>query len=78
MKMTKILITCLVATFLCACSSNAVPLSYNPSLKASAANANTKPVIAPVETVVDRRGHDANWLGAIRGGFGNPIKTLTT
>ncbi len=28
--------------------------------------------------VVDQRGHGATWLGAIRGGFGNPLKTLET
>ena len=28
--------------------------------------------------VEDERGHGTNWLGAIRGGFGNPVKTLET
>lgn len=28
--------------------------------------------------VEDERGHGNNWLGAIRGGFGNPLKTLET
>jgi hypothetical protein len=29
-----------------------------------------------VGTFVDQRGEPANWLGSIRGGFGNPLKTL--
>jgi len=29
-----------------------------------------------VGTFVDARGEPANWLGAIRGGFGNPLKNL--
>lgn len=28
--------------------------------------------------VTDSRRHGANWLGAIRGGFGNPLQTLET
>ncbi|WP_285672283.1 hypothetical protein [Paralimibaculum aggregatum] len=29
-------------------------------------------------SLADTRGHGAHWLGAIRGGLGNPLKTLET
>lgn len=32
-------------------------------------------VLAPI---TDSRGHGPNWLGAIRGGYGNPLKVLVT
>jgi hypothetical protein len=35
------------------------------------------PVIA-IGAFTDQRKHDPKWLGAIRGGFGNPLKTLET
>jgi hypothetical protein len=38
--------------------------------------ASAGPVV--VGTFVDERGEPANWLGAIRGGFGNPLKVLET
>lgn len=31
-----------------------------------------------IVAVSDNRKHGANWLGAIRGGYGNPLKTLET
>ncbi|WP_426415231.1 hypothetical protein [Aestuariirhabdus sp. LZHN29] len=39
--------------------------------------AGAEPVINRVE-VMDERGTDPHWLGAIRGGFGNRLKTLRT
>jgi hypothetical protein len=35
------------------------------------------PVMA-VGQFTDHRGHGSHWLGAIRGGFGNPLKTIET
>lgn len=29
-------------------------------------------------TVIDQRNNGSNWIGAIRGGYGNPLKTLKT
>jgi len=36
-----------------------------------------EPAVA-LGTITDGREHDANWLGAIRGGYGNPLKVLIT
>lgn len=66
--------------FLClilvsACSTNKVHLNYvSPNIVSSdGANAAISSVI-----VQDSRGTAADWLGAIRGGFGNRLKTLLT
>jgi len=49
--------------------------SWNaPSATPNKAAASARPV--NVGTFVDARGEPANWLGAIRGGFGNPLKNL--
>ena len=77
MKQIKNLTACMIALLLCACSTNAVNLTYDPSLKGTTALAAGKPVVA-MGAVSDERKNDPNWLGAIRGGFGNPLKTLTT
>jgi hypothetical protein len=62
-------------TLSAACTStNAVSLTY-------AAPAGLQRVqaagIATVN-VTDQRGNDPKWIGAIRGGYGNPLKVLTT
>jgi uncharacterized lipoprotein YajG len=55
------------------CSTNNVSLDYKPSTKIV--------LIAQAKTVtlgpfVDQRGETATWFGAIRGGYGNPLKKL--
>lgn len=63
----------LAATLLGGCGTTAVGLKYAPPATLS------KPAAAApasVGTFVDQRGEPANWLGAIRGGFGNPLKNL--
>jgi uncharacterized lipoprotein YajG len=57
-----------------ACSTTPVQLSYN---SAALSPGQAAPIVA-VGDVVDNRDHDPKWLGAIRGGYGNPIKTLET
>lgn len=59
-----------------ACSTTQTSLPYD----ASRATGIGTPAKAKVEitSVADNRKHGANWLGAIRGGYGNPIKTLET
>jgi hypothetical protein len=60
---------------LAACSDNTVPLTYAPTI---AVIPTGPPNVAGV-SVVDQRGEDdPTWLGAIRGGFGNPMKVLHT
>lgn len=59
---------------LSACSTTPVDLSYAPSATPSKA---AKPAVEAV-VATDQRKQDAKWLGAIRGGMGNPLKTLET
>ena len=58
-----------------ACSTTRVSLPY----AAGAGGTPTAPTASPMVSVgsfSDRRGTDPHWLGAIRGGFGNPLKTI--
>lgn len=56
-----------------ACSTHSVALAYKPATP-------PKPVRGDVRIAVgdftDNRGEPATWLGAIRGGYGNPLKTI--
>lgn len=66
----------LISFPLVACGTTAVTLKYDPAnVQQAAASAQQSIAIA---SVTDKRKHDPNWLGAIRGGFGNPLKTLET
>ena len=56
------------------CSTTPVSLSYNPALAKQAA---IMPVVE-VNSVMDQREDTSNRIGAIRGGFGNPLKKLET
>ena len=57
------------------CSTHLVSLSYDvPEI--GVARSAAAPVT--VEPFRDKRGTDPDWLGAIRGGYGNPIKKLRT
>lgn len=57
------------------CTTSQVELPY-----AGKGTSETTPQQAVVNVGVftDQRKHAANWLGAIRGGYGNPLKTLET
>ncbi len=59
-----------------ACSTTQTSLPYDAS-RAVKVGAPAKAKVEIV-SVTDNRKHDANWLGAIRGGYGNPLKTLVT
>ena len=62
----------LVAAFVIAGCSNTLPLHYVATEQASQAPATVSAV-----QVIDKRGEpDPTWYGAIRGGYGNPLKTL--
>ena len=62
---------------LAGCSTHIAKLDYQPA---------ASPVTAPVQSAAtltvgrfnDMRGTRSDWLGAIRGGFGNPLKRLYT
>jgi hypothetical protein len=65
-----------IATLSLACSTHTVGLAYK-------AEAGARPVVAPSARVAvgdfaDNRHEPSHWIGAIRGGYGNPLKTLET
>ena len=58
------------------CSTHIESVKYQPTdLVPTSASGE---ISAVVGTFADDRGTDANWLGAIRGGYGNPLKKLYT
>ena len=72
--MFKPILALLLAATLSACGTTSVGLKYAapPTLVKTSA---TAPSLL-VGTFTDKRGEPANWLGAIRGGFGNALKNL--
>jgi uncharacterized lipoprotein YajG len=74
MKSLKILAVLALTALSAACSTTAVPLTYQPSDQA--ATAAKGPAVVSVVSVIDNRKVDPKWLGAIRGGYGNALKTL--
>ena len=71
--MKKLIITSSLI-LLAACSTTQVPLTYTPG---PTAHTQGKP-LAVVGEVKDSRKYTGTALGAIRGGFGNALKTLQT
>ncbi len=63
----------LLCLTLIGCSTTQVQMQHESYTGEKASN----PIIA-VGQFSDSRKHEANWLGAIRGGYGNPLKTLET
>jgi uncharacterized lipoprotein YajG len=69
---------CSVAGFLClgllgGCSTSSVGLTYKPTTAIVPLVSDTS---ISVGSFADNRGESATWFGAIRGGFGSPIKVL--
>jgi uncharacterized lipoprotein YajG len=56
------------------CVTRDVGLKYATNATATPASV-TAPAVS-AGSFVDQRGEEPTWLGAIRGGYGNPIKTL--
>jgi len=72
---SRFLLFLLIFTVCSGCSSHMMPIKYEPSSKSTKSNV---PENIHVGNVVDSRGTPSNWLGAIRGGYGNPLKKLYT
>ena len=75
--MKSICMACLlgVLSTLFGCSTTTTNLRYEP-VDPIKVQPGAKPVAA-VGTITDlRKGEDPHWFGAIRGGFGNPLKKL--
>jgi len=64
----------LLASELVACPTTRVGTNYRPPAEMAAAPSSQADVV--VGRFSDDRGEPANWLGAIRGGYGNPLKKL--
>jgi hypothetical protein len=72
---SKLLLYMFIVIVLAGCSSHMMAVKYEP-LSQPAVSSATENVY--VRNVVDSRGTPSNWLGAIRGGYGNPLKKLYT
>jgi uncharacterized lipoprotein YajG len=67
----------LLIGLLAACGTTQSPMAYAPTVPVSAAPA--RPLVAVVQPVANQRragSDDPRWIGTIRGGYGNPVKTL--
>lgn len=63
-----------------ACSTTPVSMPYSPSVAVQPLSG-ARPAVSVSERVVNERTRgreDPNWVGAIRGGYGNPLKVLTS
>lgn len=68
-----------VLGLLAACGATQATMPYAPTVPVQAAAA--RPVVAVSDRVADERRagrEDPNWIGTIRGGYGNPLKQLTS
>ena len=70
----KILVSVLYLLFISGCSTHMTTVEYEGNGENAAVGT---PSVGQV-VVSDNRGTDGNWLGAIRGGYGNRLKTLRT
>lgn len=58
-----------------ACSTTAVTLPYAPTAAVQPA---ARPTVAAISVTDAREERNPTWIGAIRGGYGNPLKNVTT
>lgn len=72
-KKLTVFSTLVAAILLGGCTTTRVSLDYTPNSQPTALQ--SRP-FATVGRFADYRGEPANWLGAIRGGYGNPLKNL--
>src|SRR5690606_12667685 len=70
--MNRIGIALVCVASLCACSTTRVGMKYDSSRVQEVFAGQTGTI--SVGSFIDQRGEPAHWLGAIRGGFGNPVK----
>lgn len=76
MSSNRSLIVAMVAVVVAGCSTNTVRLDYTAGNIEAAEYIDVRPIDSVI--VFDHRSNDPHSLGAIRGGFGNALKTLTT
>lgn len=79
--MLRVLTATALAATLAACGTTAGGLKYSASTQQPPKTSQAAKPVAAVAAFQDSRDlgdSDKNWLGTIRGGFGNPLKTLTS
>jgi uncharacterized lipoprotein YajG len=67
----------LLLGLLAACGTTQSPMAYAPTVPVSTAA--SRPQVTVVQAVTNQRragSDDPRWIGTIRGGYGNPVKTL--
>ena len=67
----------LLVGLLAACGTTQSPMAYAPTVPVSTTA--SRPLVTVVEPVANQRragSNDPRWIGTIRGGYGNPVKTL--
>lgn len=72
--MYKFILAAAAVLALAGCSTTAVGLRYGAPATVAKVAPSSSPVV--VGAFADQRGEPPTWLGAIRGGFGNPLKNL--
>jgi uncharacterized lipoprotein YajG len=70
----KHIVVATIVSALFGCGTTSVGLKYSAGTTIAKVSPTAPPLT--VGTFVDQRGEPSNWLGAIRGGFGNPLKIL--
>ncbi len=74
MKAHAFMLICIASIEAAGCSTNSVGIAYKPT-RAVVVGLEDAPKIS-VGSFIDQRGEASNWIGAIRGGFGNPLKNI--
>ncbi|ODC02776.1 hypothetical protein BFW38_03675 [Terasakiispira papahanaumokuakeensis] len=72
LKLMSLVLTLLIMQ---GCSTHYMPIAYTPETPPPMHSSLTQ---VKIVSVVDNRDTDNHWLGAIRGGFGNPVQWLYT
>jgi len=75
MKSSRLTVAVCSLLLVVGCSTNRVNLQYSAEGAPTAISARAGISVGQFN---DARGEPANWFGAIRGGFGNPIKVMET
>lgn len=76
MRIRRFILIALLTSGIVGCSTHIESVKYQPTDLASTSVSGGASAV--VGSFADDRGTDANWLGAIRGGYGNPLKKLYT
>lgn len=71
----RLMLILILASLVGACSTTRGSLTYTPTAMVVPVGQSQSTHVT-VGSFVDQRGETATWIGAIRGGYGNPLKVL--